>query len=458
MGVNRNVISIQDGGIGSCGKGKVVGEIATDKTIILGAAITNCMPNAGHTYISNRGKKLVFTNIPVSAINSQTELFIGPGSAIDMTTFIDEYKRNEHLLGERKIYVHELTPLIDERHKQYEREHIKTGSTYKGCGAVSADKLLRDDKLEYFKGYKNAVVVSESEYLDRLYAHLDNPSEYVMLEGSQGCGLCLNHSGNGPDMRNTTSRNVSTTQLLADSGIAAERLLQTIMVIRPFPIRISNVTNTGDVIYTGSFGTGAPLTWSQVNLSAMRGTYPFPGDVNYLDHKLTLKKVRKLLAQSSDIVAKQLFGGDLRSVDPEKVTLLEALELERLFYKNNGIREYISDILIDLGISDKGISYIRDLSEQTTVTKMERRIGDLDIKQLKNYCRINNPYGIYLNFFQHLDLEYEHERKKFDDYYFNRYIRNYFDWLEDETKTDILALGTGAKNGERILKRDLIRR
>lgn len=63
-----------------------------------------------------------------------------------------------------------------------------------------------------------------------------------MLEVAQGLDLGINHSGNYPY---TTSRNVSTAQLLADSGISPFRLLQTIMVIRPFPIRISNYTKTG---------------------------------------------------------------------------------------------------------------------------------------------------------------------------------------------------------------------
>ena len=83
----KNVISIIDGEAGSCGKAKVIGEIATDKSINLGAAITNCMPNAGHTFVDEQGNSTVFRNIPVSAVNSKTELFIGPGSAIDMEVF-----------------------------------------------------------------------------------------------------------------------------------------------------------------------------------------------------------------------------------------------------------------------------------------------------------------------------------------------------------------------------------
>ena len=80
--MNKNVIAVIDGAAGSCGKAKVVGEIATDKNIKLGAAVTNCMPNAGHTFVDENGNATVFRNIPVSIVNPETELFIGPGSAI----------------------------------------------------------------------------------------------------------------------------------------------------------------------------------------------------------------------------------------------------------------------------------------------------------------------------------------------------------------------------------------
>lgn len=453
--MNRNVISVLDGAIGSCGKGKVVGEIATDPNIVLGASVSNCKPNAGHTFVSEKGEKMVFTNIPVSAVNPNTELFIGPGAAIDMPSFIKEYERHAHLLGDRKIYVHEMVSLIEDRHKEREKAELETGSTYKGCGAVVAEKAMRNKNLQFFKGYKNAVVVSIDEYLDRLGKHLENEDEYVMLESSQGCGLDSNYSKNYP---NTTSEDISTAYLLDKSGISAERLLQTIMVIRPFPIRISNITNDGKIIYTGGFGSGAPLTWTQINLSAALGTYPYPGDIELYYYKLTLRMIRKLLTKSNDIAIKQVFGKDICSIDSQTVTLLEALELERLINKAQGNEYYASDILTGNFSNLKDSMVIRDLSEQTTVTKMERRIGDLDIKQLKNYCRINTPYGLYLNFFQHLNLDYEHEVGNFENYYFDRYLENYLDWLESETRTQILALGTGAKNGEKILKKELIRR
>lgn len=451
----KNVISVIDGEAGSCGKAKVIGEIATDKSIKLGASVTNCMPNAGHTFIDEKGTVTIFRNIPVSSVNPDTELFIGPGSAIDMEIFEEEYEQAKKYLRDRKIYVHEMVPLIDERHKQYEREHIKSGSTFKGCGAVTQEKVIRDKKIEFFRSFKNAVVCSNDQWLERLYSHLDNPSKYVMLEGAQGCDLDLNHSGNYPFV---TSRNVSTSQLLADSGISPERLLQTIMVIRPFPIRISNITRTGDFIYTGDYGKGEELTWTQINLTSMYGSYPFKGDVEYLPHNINLNRVKKLISQCPEIYLKQLFGNDFRNIKIDDLKILQILELERLVYKTKGFSDYESRFL-DMGMFDKDFppNTIFDQSEQTSVTRMERRVFDLDITKLKTNCCINTPSSLYLNFFQHLGLDYKSEIGNFDDYYFNGYLREYLNWLESETGVEISALGTGARNGERILKKTLVK-
>ena len=451
----KNVISVIDGEAGSCGKAKVVGEIATDKSINLGAAITNCMPNAGHTFVDENGNATVFRNIPVSSVNPNTELFIGPGSAIDMEVFSHEYEQVSKYLGDRKIYVHEMVPLIEERHKQYEREHIKSGSTFKGCNAATCEKIIKDKKIEFFKTFRNAIVCSNDEWHERLYEHLENPLEYVILEGSQGCDLDINHSGHYP---NTVCREVSTMQLLADSGISAERLLQTIMVIRPFPIRISNITKSGEYIYSGNYGKGEELTWTQINLASMYGSYPCHGDVECFSSHLNIKRLKKIISHCPPIYLKQVFGENYKSKKLGTITLLEALELERLMYKSKGLFEYGTK-LIELPMVDSDFlpNTIFDQSEQTTVTKMERRVFDLDIKKLKTNCQINTPSSLYLNFFQHLGLDFKGESGNFEDYYFNRYLREYFDWLERETKVEISALGTGAKNGERILKKILVK-
>lgn len=296
-----------------------------------------------------------------------------------------------------------------------------------------------------------------------------------MLEGAQGCDLDLNHSGNYPFV---TSRNVSTSQLLADSGISPERLLQTIMVIRPFPIRISNITKTGEFIYTGNYGTGTELTWSDVNLAAQNGIYPFRNNCSREIYYEFAYHAKSILNKSINIIVDmyttlplnykiQLLNGvQKETLKKDEINLILALEIERIYHKIKGENTYKSIVIKRINNNGKVFNnpdyIITDLSEMTSVTKKERRIFDLDIKKLKNNVRINNPYGLYLNFFQQFDYNLFEKIDNYDDIK-NEYLINfdnidrYIEWLESETSSHVLALGTGAKNGERILKKRLVK-
>ena len=422
--MNKNVISVIDGEAGSCGKAKVIGEIATLEDINLGASVTNCMPNAGHSFVDEKGKKTVFRNIPVSSVNPKTKLFIGPGSAIDMKTFKEEYENVKHLLNGRKIYVHEMVPLIEERHKEKERENIKSGSTFKGCGAVSQEKIIIDKNLEFFKTYKDAIVCKNDEWQERLYTHLDNNNEYVILEGAQGCDLDLNHSGNYPF------------------------------------VRISNITENKEFIYTGAYGNGEELTWSQINISSLFGWYPSKELIEIFKTDDDISNyIKEDLNRCPEVYLKQIFGENYKNITEKDVDINQALELERLFYKSIGEKEYES-VYIDLPLrEDKDFpTMIRDLSEETTVTKKERRIFDLDINKLKNNCRINTPSSLYLNFFQHLNYDFNALTGNYEDIYFDKTLRTYIDWLESSTNTEVSTLGTGERNGQKIKKKELIKR
>ena len=130
-----------------------------------------------------------------------------------------------------------------------------------------------------------------------------------------------------------------------------------------------------------------------------------------------------------------------------------------MYYKSISEHKYESDYIELPSTESKDcLTCIYDLSEQTTVTKMERRVFDLDIKKLINNCRINTPSSLYLNFFQHLSYDYKGLKSNYDDICFDKYLRVYLDWLEDETGIDVSNLGTGARNGERIKRKELIRR
>lgn len=262
------VTTIIDGLAGSCGKGKVIGYYSQKEDIDL--AISNCMPNAGHTYEKN-GRKRVFRNIPVSSVNLRTDLFIGAGSVIDMDVLKNEYEDNIDILKDRNIFVHPMVPIINERHIEEEKSKLRSGSTFKGGGACLAEKIMRDPNLEFFKEYKSIRSISNEEYHNRLIEYLKN-SKKILIEGSQGCDLDINHSGHYPHV---TSRQISVAQMFADSGISSKYLEKVIMVIRPFPIRISNTNELGININTGNYGHSKELSWKEINISSSMGSYPY---------------------------------------------------------------------------------------------------------------------------------------------------------------------------------------
>lgn len=272
--MRRNVYAIIDGQAGSCGKGKVIGQFAIQKNVE--AAITNNMPNAGHTFVRN-GRKRVFRNIPVSAVNPNTQLFIGPGSIIDMDVLEQEYEENKDILEGREIIVHPLVPIIQPEHIEREKREIVTGSTFKGGCACQTQKMMRSPETKFFKEFKS--IKADPDYYQKLYHYL-HTAKRILLEGAQGYDLDMNHSGHYPY---TTSRNVSVEQMLADTGISSFYLKEVIMVIRPFPIRISNEIYDGSQIFSGNYGTSPELSWDQINIGAYLGQYPTVIDDNDIE-------------------------------------------------------------------------------------------------------------------------------------------------------------------------------
>lgn len=263
--MKKNVYAIIDGQAGSCGKGKVIGQFAIENNVDV--AVANCMPNAGHTFSEN-GKKRVFRMIPVSSVNPNTVLFMGPGTVIDMNVLEEEYEQNKDILEGREVIVHPMVPIIEQRHIDKEKEVLRSGSTFKGGGACLAEKIMRNPEVKFFKEYKN--MKADYNYHQRLIEYL-NTSRRILIEGSQGCDLDINHSGHYPHV---TSRQISVAQMCADSGISPMRLKEIIMVVRPFPIRISNQTNIGQEIYSGGYGKSVELSWDKINVGSKMGWYP----------------------------------------------------------------------------------------------------------------------------------------------------------------------------------------
>ena len=56
----------------------------------------------------------------------------------------------------------------------------------------------------------------------------------------------------------------SAAELVADAGLSVFNVKDIYMIIRPYPIRISNETNIGENIYSGDYAGSKEISWDEV--------------------------------------------------------------------------------------------------------------------------------------------------------------------------------------------------
>ena len=284
------VTVVLDSMAGSCGKGKFIGYLAQHDNY--NVAVDNFMTNAGHTYVTNGGVKIMTQHVPTSMVNPDTELVIGPGAAITPSTLFTEIVKYRGVIGDRHIFINPRAVVILPKHKEEEQRVLRSGSTFKGCGAAQAEKVMRQailfgdwyentdwSETEQYINYDGttrpftddeiAIISNTIRIIDTtwyLNASYGNGCD-ILVEGSQGCDLDINH---GLAYPNTTSRQCHAGQLLADCGLSPRLCTDIIMIMRPYPIRISNVTNlknadgTTLVTSSGDYAGSPEITWEEV--------------------------------------------------------------------------------------------------------------------------------------------------------------------------------------------------
>ena len=152
------------------------------------------------------------------------------------------------------IYIHKNAAVIDQRHRDEENAHLgantKIGSTKKGCGAAQIHRIRRDpDDLNTFgalvESGTNVDINNLMEMVDSIkvvdtdgWLQVLTQADVVQIEGAQGYSLSMYH-GLYPY---TTSRDVSTAQVLADCGIpfCMTPIVKIYGTARTFPIRVAN--------------------------------------------------------------------------------------------------------------------------------------------------------------------------------------------------------------------------
>lgn len=380
------VTIVLDSQAGSCGKGKFIGHLAgkTNPEV----AINNFMSNAGHTCVLDDGTPIMTQHLPTSVVSSNTTLIIGPGAAITPKILFNEIIKYADLIGNRQVVINPRAVAILDKHVKTEQEVLRSGSTFKGCGAAQADKVMRQAILfgEWYKEWTHNWAKADGisdydgytfEQVRHIIRHIiiDDTMDYindtidaggdVIVEGSQGCDLDINYGLNYP---NTTSRQCHAGQLVADCGISPRLVTDIIMIMRPYPIRISNTTNlknedgTTLVTSSGDYDGSEEITWDIV-----KDRCGAPADVQF--------------------------------------------------------------------------------GEMTTVTKKMRRVFEPNWNRLEYVTKLNRPTEIALNFAQYIDYNMLGKTDVSD---ITPKLWEFIDRVEDITGVPVTMIGTGAKDGEII--------
>ena len=260
----KNLHVIVDLQYGSTGKGLFAGYLARD--IKPDTVVAAWGPNAGHTFIDEKGGKMVNIALPNGIISPNLKrVMLGPGSVINPTLLMSEMDRYGAYFGNAEIVIHENAAVVDERHREAEAAYGgRIGSTMKGVGEAVIEKIRRDPSGKIIA--RDALlgtpleghVVSADEY-DSMLDH----AECVLVEGAQGFSLSINQ-GFYPYV---TSRDCTTHQILSDCAIPYGRFTsrqhtRVYGVCRTYPIRVNNRTGFSGPCYPDQ----EEIQWESIGL------------------------------------------------------------------------------------------------------------------------------------------------------------------------------------------------
>ncbi len=240
-GIAGGATAIVGGQYGSEGKGVVAAALADQ----FGAAVRVGGPNAGHSFRvpcddgTGDYRTYKMRGVPCAWVNPDAYLAIGPGAVVDPELL-------EHELAELpddvKVFVDSRAAVVLPTDGLMERslgmvEAI--GSTTEGVGIARSRKIGRRGDLPRIVGeYKGPwpdkayMVDNVSEDLYDLY----RSGVPIMLEGTQGMGLSIDHGTEYPYL---TSANVSAAALADQAGLPPSAVAHTFLVCRTLPIRVA---------------------------------------------------------------------------------------------------------------------------------------------------------------------------------------------------------------------------
>lgn len=232
-------VSIIVGGqYGSEGKGKVSLEIARKygSQII---AVRVGGPNSGHIAYDRQGRKRVFRQIPVCAADGASLIVLPVGTYLDVPLLLEEAQ--ELGIQPNKLIIDPHATIITDDHREWETGSgiVKgIGSTGSGTGAAVMANILGNRSNLGIPRIKAKDIPELQPYIadtSLIMREKLNENARIVVEGTQGYGLSLNH---GP-WPHVTSRDTTAAAVIAECGLSPLDVDDVTMVIRCHPIRVA---------------------------------------------------------------------------------------------------------------------------------------------------------------------------------------------------------------------------
>lgn len=304
------LIIIVGGQFGGEGKGKIVSYLSLEDNIDY---VVRCGgPNSGHT-VDFEGKRYALRLLPAGFINTRSRLLLAAGTLVNPDILLQEIE----LCGvdPSRVGIDFGAGIITEKDAEYER-HLnlkkRIGSTLSGTGAGVAKRALRDSSFRLARDVPELepFLTCVSREVNRA---LDKNLE-VIIEGTQGYGLSLYHSGCYPF---TTSRDTTASAFISEVGVSPLRVNSVLMVIRTFPIRVKG--NSGPL--------KNEITWKEVQ--RLSG-YPYEPK----EFTTVTKQIRRVALFDIDLVKKAAMVN--------KPTQIALNGVDYLDYRNKSLRDFDS--------------------------------------------------------------------------------------------------------------------
>lgn len=264
---------------GDEGKGKLIDILAPQYDIVVRA---NGGANAGHTIkFEHNGeqKKVVAHLMPSGMLHEGTTCLIGNGCVVDLSALNDELEefKGHGFDVSKRLIISDRTHIVFGFHKEIDRQQEalkgkdKIGTTLRGIGPTYASKVNRNnirmgdlkdwddfvakyekliDHLSHIwdlKGYDSATELEQFKTLRERYLpmiqntenylyHAGKDGKKILIEGANGMLLDIDH-GTYPFV---TSSSTILAGLCTGSGIAPQRITDTVGVLKAYTTRVGS--------------------------------------------------------------------------------------------------------------------------------------------------------------------------------------------------------------------------